>query len=242
MHPVTEHGRLFPQHRAGQGHLVRSRAVEITGGAAATAGGALAVAAERLVAAPALVADLLGGRSPRRLRVALAVLVDDDGLPAVDPERLRAALRTAAEVLRDAAGVTVLGRPGDPVLVRAPAPPTALRAPCGRGLLRELFGPAGRFYRAHAVPGAVTVFGVVQVVGKAGCAPGPVEPWVLVGRAGLDARADGLTLAHELGHACGLPHLGAGGTLMQPGSRGRRRELRDWQRAVLRSSAHVTRR
>ena len=45
-------------------------------------------------------------------------------------------------------------------------------------------------------------------------------------------------LAHELAHACGLPHSSAAENLMLPKGMGDR--LQPWQIAVFRSSRHVT--
>lgn len=121
------------------------------------------------------------------------------------------------------------------------APPAALRPPCNAPALVHALSPAGLYLRRQAVPRSVTVFAVdVVAPGRrtAGCSLGPLADHVVVGRAGLPGR-DGLTAAHELGHALGLSHLGARGTLMQPGPAGRRPSLHRWQVALLRASRHL---
>jgi hypothetical protein len=80
------------------------------------------------------------------------------------------------------------------------------------------------------------VFVVRDVVGKCGCSLGPLGDYVTVDRDGLGGTRR--ILAHELGHSCGLRHVGGEGNLMRPRNPGER--LTRWQRAVLRSSRHVT--
>jgi hypothetical protein len=185
---------------------------------------------------------LAGAQRPRALRVRPVVLRDEAGRPAVDPALLAGAVVLAARVLRSQAGVRVVT--SAPVLLDAAAPEQALRPGCGRTAAAEPFTAAGAFFRRHAALGAVTVFGVADVApgrGKAGCSLGPFARYVVVDGSGLSATDDAraLTVAHELGHACGLPHLGAGDSLMRPGPRGRRPRLARWQRALLRTSRHV---
>ena len=85
--------------------------------------------------------------------------------------------------------------------------------------------------------GPITVFVVRDVLGKAGCSLGPLVDHVTVDMTALTGRRLRV-LAHELGHACGLPHSSADENLMLPKGMGDR--LQPWQIAIFRSSRHVT--
>jgi hypothetical protein len=173
------------------------------------------------------------------VRVDGRVLRDSDGQPVAPPDALARVLRRAADVFAEQARVHLVL--GDVEVVDGAAPPAALRPPCNAPALVHALSPAGRYLRRQAVPGGVTVVAVdVVAPGRrtAGCSLGPLADHVVVGRSGLPGR-DGLTAAHELGHALGLSHLGATGTLMQPGPAGRRPSLHRWQVALLRASRHL---
>ncbi len=125
-----------------------------------------------------------------------------------------------------------------------PAPPTALDSPCAEGSYRADFGTGGAFFRHHRDRGGltgagapITVFVVRDVLGKAGCSLGPLVDYVTVDMTALTGRRLRV-LAHELGHACGLPHSASPENLMLPSRMGDR--LQPWQVAVFRSSRHVT--
>ena len=173
------------------------------------------------------------------VRVDGRVLRDADDHPVVPPDALARALSRAAEVFAEQARVHF--ELGGVEVVDGVAPPAALRPPCNAPALVHALSPAGNYLRRQAVPHSLTVFAVDVVAPgrrKAGCSLGPLADHVVVGRAGLPGR-DGLTVAHELGHALGLSHLGATGTLMQPGPAGRRPSLHRWQVALLRASRHL---
>jgi hypothetical protein len=154
------------------------------------------------------------------------------------------ALADARAIFADEASVEVV--PVDEGLLAVAggsAPAAALDAPCSdSGLWRADLGPAGSYFRPRAARGAgigrgapVTVFVVRDVVGKCGCSLGPLGDYVTIDPRGLELRR---ILAHELAHSCGLAHRSAEGNLMRPRAPGP--ELTAWQRAVLRSSRHVT--
>ena len=199
----------------------------------------------RLLRTPEVVGTLAGSRRPRLLRVCVLILRDERGKPVAAPADVEPALAEARRVLREQAAVELL-----PALepfvttLEVAAPSTALDSPCAEGSWRADFGTGGAFFRRFMVrPGRdgggapVTIFVVRDVLGKAGCSLGPLVDYVTVDMTALTGRTKRV-LAHELGHACGLPHSRAAENLMLPSRMGER--LQPWQVAVLRSSRHVT--
>jgi len=80
---------------------------------------------------------------------------------------------------------------------------------------------------------------------KVGCSLGPLTDYVTVMFRGENgSEVDRSTLAHELGHACNLPHFDGGNNLMNenpdPDNPVQRRSLTRTQIALLRASRHVT--
>jgi Matrixin len=199
----------------------------------------------RLVGIPELAGSLAGSRRPKRLRLRVVILRDEAGRPVATPEQVEPSLVEARRVLRQTLAIDLL--PAAEPLVRTlevPAPPSALDSPCAEGSYRADFGEGGAFFRRHREPGGVTgsgapitVFVVRDVLGKAGCSLGPLVDHVTVDKTALEGKRLRV-LAHELGHACGLPHSTAAENLMLPRAMGDR--LQPWQVAVFRSSRHVT--
>jgi hypothetical protein len=206
-------------------------------------------AGNRVVGLPELVGTLAGARRTKRLRVAVVILRDEEGAPVAAEADVRPALDETRRVLRACADVE-LSPIREPLVstLAERAPAAALDSACAEGSWQADLGPGGAFFRAHAVPdgpaalvtgsGApITVFVVRNVVGRAGCSLGPLTDYVTIDRGALQERLLRV-FAHELGHACGLPHSGDQHNLMYARVPGER--LAPWQAAVFRSSRHVT--
>jgi hypothetical protein len=199
----------------------------------------------RVVGVPELAGSLAGRRRPKKLRIRVVILRDEQGTPVATPEDVGPSLAEARRVLQQALAIDLL--PAAEPLVRTlevPAPPAALDSPCAEGSWRADFGDGGAFFRRHSERGTVTgsggpisVFVVRDVLGKAGCSLGPLVDHVTVDMTALQGKRLRV-LAHELAHACGLPHSSAAENLMLPKAMGDR--LQPWQIAVFRSSRHVT--
>jgi hypothetical protein len=199
----------------------------------------------RVLGVPELLASLAGSRRPKQLRIRIVILRDEHGEPVVAETELDEALSEARRVFAQEAATRLV--PADGVLVTTAverAPANALDSPCrDSGLWRTDLGAAGPYFRRLRVGGAIgkgapiTVFVVRDVVGKCGCSLGPLGDYVTIDPSGLSSRTRRI-LAHELGHSCGLRHKRDAGNLMRPRGQGER--LTRWQRAVLRSSRHVT--
>jgi hypothetical protein len=202
-------------------------------------------AGNRVVGIPEVAASLAGKRRPKKLRVRVVILRDEQGKPVATPEQVEPSLVEARRVLREQLAVDLV--PAAEPQVRTldvPAPPEALDSPCAEGSYQADFGAGGAFFRRHRERGGVTgsgapitVFVVRDVLGKAGCSLGPLVDYVTVDMTALQGKRLRV-LAHELGHACGLPHSSAAENLMLPSRMGDR--LQPWQVAVFRSSRHVT--
>ncbi len=145
----------------------------------------------------------------------------------------------------------------------APSPPDApqgaLDPACGAGGFLQDFGLAGSYYefassicafedgfsRVSGYGGELIVFPIRNVIGKIGCSGGPTHNYIVVEIGSL--RSSPATLAHEIGHACGLLHINVfpvyindPNNLMYssaPGV-GITPSLRRWQKALIRNSKH----
>jgi hypothetical protein len=205
-------------------------------------------AGNRVLGLPDLALTLAGSRRRKKLRLCVVILRDENGKPVATPADVEPAIAEARRVLASRLAIEIVSA-AEPLVttLEERAPQTALDSPCAEGSWRADFGPGGAFFRRHVArstigsltgSGApVTAFVVRDVLGKAGCSLGPLVDYVTIDMGALKGRTLRV-LAHELGHACGLPHSDEPENLMLPKSMGEK--LAGWQVAVFRSSRHVT--
>ena len=202
-------------------------------------------AGNRLVGIQEIAGSLAGSRRPKKLRIRVVILRDEQGKPVATAEAVEPNLVEARRLLREGLAIDLVAAV-EPLVctLEAPAPAAALDSPCAEGSYKADFGEGGAFFRRHREPGGltgsggpITAFVVRDVLGKAGCSLGPLVDYVTVDTTALTGTRLRV-LAHELAHACGLPHSSAAENLMLPSRMGDR--LQPWQIAVLRSSRHVT--
>ena len=207
--------------------------------------------ANRVIGAPALVANLSGYSKRKRMRICALVLSvpGDDGAaprPLATEDQVRDALRVADEIFKRQANTELFWDDWPRIhTVAEPAPDHALDVACGGTSWKQDLGEAGAYFRARlaAVRGGlakaatgygepVGVFLVRDIVGKAGCSMGPLSDYVTVDR------VRGPLIAHELGHCCGLRHTKEAGNLMLPAANSE--TMTRAQQAIFRNSRHVT--
>lgn len=204
-------------------------------------------AVNRVAGVPDMALSFAGSRRRKKLRLRVCVLRDEEGKPVAQPMDLEPSLAEARRVLARY-GIEIVAA-AEPLVttLSEPAPKTALESPCAEGSWQADFGPGGAFFRRHVTRNTIgtvtgngapiTVFVVRDVLGKAGCSLGPLVDYVTVDMGALKGRTLRV-LAHELGHACGLPHSDSEENLMLPKSMGE--QLAPWQVAIFRGSRHVT--
>lgn len=170
----------------------------------------------------------------------------DQGAPLVTETDLRPSLDYIERVFRERFNVRVLPFTKGFVHVLPDQPPSAaLVVNSGVDAWLADFGEAGDYFAKHlagwnAVPVGftfpVTVHVIRNVVGKKGYSLGPLVDYGLLDVDGV--RSSQSTLAHEVGHACGLWHVSPQSNLMcKADARGDR--VMWFQKNILRSSRHV---
>lgn len=126
------------------------------------------------------------------------------------------------------------------------APDAALDVKCDSGAASNEWGEAGEYFANHLAGWnlipihlgfPITAFIVRDITGKIGCSLGPLTDYVTVSKDGTQSDS---TLAHELGHCCGLLHRDDNTkNLMYPND-GRGNDVTGWQKFVVRNSRHCT--
>jgi hypothetical protein len=218
----------------------------------------------RVVGLPELVLNTFGVLPAKQLRLRVIVLSKPTGVNVLGvPDgaveaMLGPAIELTREILWQEARVRLVPAGGRFVDVETnPAPAEALSVHCNQRAFVEDFETAGRYYNEHLVrttigsaigTGApVTAFVVAEIDQVVGCSIGPLADYVTL-------RPDAITmtrpwaLAHEIGHACGLPHVTGLGralfggdpatNLMDPYGSGE--QLTRRQVIAMRNSRHVT--
>lgn len=203
-----------------------------------------------LLSLPELILGALGVLPEKVLRVVVVVpLAQGESLdrPALEAQ-LHAGLDAAAAALHQAARVRLEPAGERWVLLKTSTlAPTLGQLGCNQQALREDLGRVGSalerlaleaaypslFRRLLGLGAPIVVFAVPPLRGFLGCSLGPLTDYVTIDR------SDPSCLAHELGHACNLPHHRTPGNLMHPhGCRAPR--LERWQALLLRISRHVS--
>jgi len=206
----------------------------------------------------------LNVRPVKKYRIGFIILRDKDNQPLTSEESVLPAVRKAQEIYSQAK-VDILPAfprpkklsesgefPESSLWVRIldkPASAKILEVGCNLPAMLQDIGLPGTLFQYHTLGaffqsgvrrltgyGApVTVFVVQEIVGFAGCSLGWLSDYVTVESRHL------FTTAHELGHACNLPHRKDKANLMHPAS-GRQKTilLTEWQIAMMRASRHIT--
>lgn len=122
------------------------------------------------------------------------------------------------------------------------------------GALFNEFGEAGEYFAKHTggwgwlrmnLYFPITVFVVRDITGKIGCSLGPLTDYVTIdttlttGANPISGVLSESTMAHELGHCCGLLHRDDTKNLMYP-DHGRGDNITGWQKYVVRTCRHCT--
>jgi len=225
----------------------------------------------RIIGIPEFFGTLFGYMPEKQIAIEPLILMKD-GTPLATLADVQTVLDLAADTFHEQVNVRVVNGQGRrPLILAAEVPPDNLSVTCADSkVFFSNFSDVGAWFRsnqAEKMSGTifgygqpVTVFVVENVEGNnSGCCTGFISDYAVIDPGALDAtEGDGrlLTLAHEVGHACGLPHpfvrglsalVTPGrsfkrdiGNLMKHASDERGRRLGRLQRAVFRSSGHVT--
>lgn len=189
---------------------------------------------------------LVGVMPTKNLRLRFVILRDEKGVPLAKEDVVLGAYENTVMLLSRTAKLNII--PVGWRVVNAPyaSPRAALDVHCTDGAWSDDTGEAGAYYRsvmARTTAGdltgygaPVTVFIVRKISDRNGCSLGALTDYVTV-EAGVISRTPRL-IAHEIGHACGLWHVGDKANLMVANGPGD--QLSRWQIAVLRNSRHVT--
>ena len=207
---------------------------------------------------------LCGLRPEKKLRVCTIILSDENGQPVTSASSVVPLLQRAVDIFKQEVNVRVV--PAKPFHYTSPfsGNETAsedwvkvLETAKGRRILdlggevaslfsdlidiggdynlianTKCFYPAWRRVIGYGAP--ITVFAIRSMGQGIGRSLGPLTDYLVIDVSG----GDDTLIAHEMGHACYLWHVSNNG-LMHPYS-GRGTAVSGWQKAIIRSSRHVT--
>jgi hypothetical protein len=200
----------------------------------------------RIAGIPDLILCIFGVNWTKKLRICIIILRDEKNTPTATPESLEAEIIKAQEIYKQAANIQLIVE-GIHTVDNA-TPSRNLDVGCGvNGWLEDLWLVGSYFewlantkcfdsiaQRLTGWAAPVVVFAVRSVTGTtAGCSLGPFSDYVTI------EGPNPICLAHEIGHACSLPHYNSNKeNLMNPTCGGSK--LKKWQRCIVRNSRHVT--
>lgn len=182
----------------------------------------------------------------KKIRIQVLILQDEMGKPLLSPgdPGLAVALDYAKRTFEDKFRVKLKNYSSIQVLPK-PAPTAALDVFCDSGAAKNEWGEAGEYFADNlagwnlipiSLGFPITIYIVRNISGKLGCSLGLLTDYVTVSIKGANSDS---TLAHELGHACGLLHRDSKSNLMFPNT-GRGNGITGWQKFVVRGCRHCT--
>jgi hypothetical protein len=209
----------------------------------------------RILGIPDFIGTLTGWWTPEKRIKVEALVLQKNKKPLANLGDVQDVLTLADQVFREQMNVRIVNRQGGrPQMLAAEAPARNLSVTCyPPKVLASDFSSVSSWFRDHQVRTTggtlfgyghpVTVFVVENVEGdNAGCCPGFFTDYAVIDPDALGGSEETrLTLAHELGHSCGLFWHSGSGNLMKHAHTGRTRHLNRFQKAIFRSSGHVTR-
>lgn len=178
----------------------------------------------------------------KKIRIKILILSDENGNPTALPADLTPSIDYATRVFKDRLNVRLVtpSRGEAPIVevISTPAPAAALDVHCDASGWGEEFGEAGEYFAGHlaGLVYRITVFVVRDIADKEGCSLGPLTDYITLDPDGVKSEN---TLAHEIGHSCGLWHSGSQSNLMWPDDN-RGDGVKWFQKHLFRSSRHVT--
>lgn len=207
----------------------------------------------RLAGIPEFLGTLFGIRWRKKVAVEVLILTKH-GKPLASIADVQGALDLADEVFRQQMNVHIVNKQGGrPLILAGEVPARNLSVTCyPPKVLASDFSAVSDWFRDHqerktsgtffGYGQPITVFVVENVEGdNSGCCPGFLTDYAVIDPGALSgSEAKRLTLAHEVGHACGLFWHSGTGNLMKHDPSGRARHLSRLQKALFRSSGHVT--
>lgn len=186
----------------------------------------------------------------KKMRFQVLILRDENGNPLLDDaglKQLQNQMQETIKIFNDKFDIklTPYEKPGTTILPSS-APPAALEVKCGKGAASNEWGEAGAYFANHlagwnGIPVSlkfpISVFVVRKIGNKWGCSLGPLTDYVTLSAEG--AIKSLTTIAHEMGHSCGLRHRDKSNNLMySEASRGT--DVTGWQKFSVRTSRHCT--
>ncbi len=214
-------------------------------------GGAIGVIGGWFLGIPGFLIDVIwfpifGDRLTMDMRVRYIILADERGRPLLEPEDITATAGRTADIMMERADIEMLGQN---VMVAYGAPSGALDVTTPVTSFLEQVTEVGSYFNALAGLGAftrtITVFIVRSMETHDARSFGPFTNFVMVTADVLtNSDAPETTVAHELGHQCGLLHRGTLGNLMFESNKDdsgnfRGTSLSTWQASVIRISRFV---
>jgi hypothetical protein len=198
-----------------------------------------------------IVGALVAYNKEKKLRVHIVILHEPGQMPLITEQEAQASFMRASAILKDRFNVRVYGF-GKPYLttLKEESPHSALNVECGFfGYFKQEYGEAGNFFASHLAGWnvtpvtfmyPVTVFVVAHVThdGKEwrGCSWWIASDYIVLTPTAMN---DDTTLAHEIGHSCGLRHDGYKIDNLMNHSFTRGTSVTGWQKFVFRTSRHV---